>query len=71
MPDDLVEALDALGQRTQSSRAALIREAVKAYLAHNTQAPREAAFGLWKGRNREGVEYQRELRSEWEEGSGS
>ncbi len=71
IPDDLVQALDALGKQTQSSRAALIREAVKEYLTHHEPAPMEAAFGLWKGRNPEGVEYQRELRSEWEKGSGS
>ncbi len=69
LPDDQIDALKALAARDQVSRAELIRRAVAEYLSSHpldTEA-RKAAFGLWRDRgDRDGVAYQRKLRSDWE-----
>ena len=66
---DLNEAqvmeLTALAQREQRPRAAVVREAIGAYLAQRRQTPGRGVFGLWQGRAVDGLRYQQELRSEW------
>ena len=66
IPDDLVRSLDEMGKRTACSRADLIREAVAEYLCNKTHHSPEKAFGIWKNKKVDAVEYQRNLRSEWE-----
>ncbi|TDG04298.1 ribbon-helix-helix protein, CopG family [Paraburkholderia guartelaensis] len=61
-----VEELAALVQSEHRSRAAIIREAIESYIAQRKRvAAGEDVFGAWKGRQIDGVDYQRELRSEW------
>lgn len=64
LPEDLVQALDAMGRERGASRAALVREAVSDYLDRNRRDPREA-FGLWRDHREDGVAYQERLRNEW------
>ena len=67
LPDDDIEKLDALAARTKRSRAAAIRDAVKAYLVQNADNDwiRRGA-GYWKDRTDIGdaVEYQRAMRED-------
>ena len=64
--DQLVESLDRVGKTYQKSRSALVREAITEFLRVKSIPQAEAAFGLWKRRNKDGVVYQNELRQEWE-----
>ncbi|HZJ08492.1 MAG TPA: ribbon-helix-helix protein, CopG family [Trueperaceae bacterium] len=64
LPEDLAQALDAMGRERGASRAALVREAVRDYLDRNRRDPREA-FGLWRDRTEEAIDYQERLRDEW------
>jgi metal-responsive CopG/Arc/MetJ family transcriptional regulator len=66
IPDQLVESLDRVGKTHQKSRAALVREAITDFLREKSIPQAEAAFGLWKERNLDGVAYQNDLRQEWE-----
>lgn len=66
IPDQLVESLDRVGKTHQKSRAALVREAITDFLREKSIPQAEAAFGLWKQRNQDGVAYQNDLRQEWE-----
>ena len=66
VPDKLIESLDQLGGAAQTSRAALIREAIADFLRSKSVPRAEAAFGLWRQRKKDGVRYQTELRGEWE-----
>ena len=66
VPDKLIESLDQLGGAAQTSRAALIREAITDFLRRKSVPQAEAAFGLWRGKKKDGVRYQSELRGEWE-----
>lgn len=68
VPDKLIQSLDRVGDTEQRSRAALIREAITEFLRNKSVAPAEAAFGIWKQRQIDGLRYQRELRDEWESG---
>ena len=67
LPDEDIEKLDALAARTKQSRAAAIRDAVRAYLLQNSDSDwiRRGA-GYWKGRTDIGdaVEYQRAMRED-------
>ncbi len=68
LTDEQIAALDRLRKQAQISRAALIREAVEAYLANrSTKSLRDRpGFGAWKHKRLDGVKYQRRVRSEWE-----
>ncbi|CAG9261381.1 ribbon-helix-helix protein, CopG family [Paraburkholderia unamae] len=66
LTDAQVEELAALVQTEHRSRAAIIREAIESYIAQRKRpAEGEDVFGAWKGRQVDGLDYQRELRSEW------
>jgi predicted transcriptional regulator len=67
IPDEVIESLDRLGGVEKRSRAALIREAVSEYLRVKSVLPAEAAFGLWKQKQTDGVHYQNALRNDWDD----
>ena len=60
-----ISALKALGEKTQLSRAELIRRAVTDYLAKMRITESQDVFGLWQGKERDALEYQRKIREEW------
>jgi len=66
IPEQNIQALDAVCEREHISRAEAVRRAVAAYLARH-KAGGDEAFGLWKGRGRDGLAYQDSLRDEWGE----
>jgi predicted transcriptional regulator len=65
LPEADIRALDALGERRRVSRAKIIREAVSMFLNASVNGSAEAAFGLWRDRKVDGLDYQRQVRSEW------
>ena len=67
LPEQQIEGLKALSEREGLSRAELMRRAVAEYLARHRGDAGEAAFGLWKKRGKDGLEYQQRLREEWGE----
>ncbi len=65
LPDAQIEALAALVEQERRSRASLIRDAIESYIAQHKRALGDDVFGMWRGKKTDGLEYQRELRSEW------
>jgi hypothetical protein len=65
LPPVQLEALDALCRREGISRAEAVRRAVADHLQRQQVDP-APAFGLWRARGADGVEYQRRLRREWD-----
>jgi hypothetical protein len=65
LPDAQIEQLALLVQAEQRPRAAVIRDAIGAYIAQHKPAVGADIFGLWKSRKVDGLEYQQELRSQW------
>ena len=66
VPDALIESLDQVSALEQRSRASLIRDAITEYLKVKSIPAAEEAFGLWKNREVDGVQFQRSLRDEWD-----
>jgi Ribbon-helix-helix protein, copG family len=60
-----LQQLAELCRRHDLSRAEAVRRAVALLLAEESQTQQEA-FGLWKGREVEGVSYQQLQRDEWQ-----
>jgi len=65
LPDAQVKELAVLVEAEQRPRAAVIRDAIEAYISLHKRARGTEVFGLWKTRKIDGLEYQQELRSEW------
>ena len=65
LPDDQVTRLAALCRRNRLSRAEAVRRAVAAYLDAHGVAEGDEAFGIWRGRNLDGLTYERNVRDEW------
>jgi hypothetical protein len=57
--------LATIVEAEQRPRAAVIRDAIEAYIFQYKRAHEVDVFGLWKIRKIDGVAYQQELRSEW------
>ncbi len=65
LPPDQLEALTIVCRRERISRAEAIRRLLAAQLSRETAADASRAFGLWRGRNLDGLEYQERMRREW------
>ena len=65
LPEEQLRALTEIGRRTGQSRAAVLREAVTAYLATRRGKGEVDAFGLWGSKALDGLAYQRKARTEW------
>lgn len=66
LPDNDLDALDTLSGTLHVSRSELIRQAVTAFLEKSKPARNaDEAFGLWKAKNVDGLEYQERLGAEW------
>lgn len=66
LPDDQITALKALAERNGLSRTELVRRAVAAYLEQHRLPSGDAAFGLWRKRGEDGLDYQERFRREWD-----
>ena len=67
LPQSLVQLLARICDRQQISRAEAIRRAVRDYAECFLRSEEShAAFGIWRERKIDGLEYQRNLRSEWD-----
>ena len=60
-----LERLDTLARRQKTSRAAVIRQALRDYLDVRSAEDSSDAFGLWGERKVNGLDYQERMRSEW------
>lgn len=65
-----LEALDAICAREGISRAEAVRRAVSRYVEAVGAGRGESAFGIWRGRAVDGLDYERRLRDEWEAAPG-
>ena len=66
IPDQQLEQMKPLIEQEGISRAELIRRAVSDYLKRYETCGAETAFGLWAKTPEDGLQYQEELRSEWD-----
>lgn len=65
LPEEQIEALDGICRRERISRAEAIRRAVTLLVRERGIDAASGAFGLWRARRVDGLEYQQRLRREW------
>ena len=65
IPGELLTEIDSLAKREKISRAEAVRRAMAEYVAKRSTTRSEAAFGLWKLRRIDALEYEDSLRWEW------
>ena len=67
--EEQIRALDAYSKKHGVSRAEAVRRAIAVFLPQRTHRrldlSNHPAFGSWKGRSIDSVEFQRKLRTEW------
>ena len=68
IPDTQIKFLDKLSKEKHLSRAEIIRQALSDYInsIHETKETYKSAFGLWKNKNLDSIDYQSQIRSEWD-----
>ena len=66
LPGDQLEALADLCRSEGISRAEAIRQAVAHYMRGRRGKGVTVAFGLWRDRALDSLDYERQLRTEWE-----
>ncbi|PNU18574.1 CopG family transcriptional regulator [Geothermobacter hydrogeniphilus] len=66
LPEPQIARLREMSDRQGLSRAELVRRAVAEYLARHQGEGCEEAFGLWKKRSTDALNYQDQLREEWQ-----
>ena len=66
IPDEQVEDLARIGRREGLPRAELVRRAITAFLRRHKTSPDANAFGLWRDRSVDGLDYEDDLRREWQ-----
>jgi hypothetical protein len=66
--EEQVDALDKIARHRKCPRMRIVQEAVGYYLSQQSLAKGESltGFGAWKGKNVDGLQYQRKIRGEWE-----
>jgi hypothetical protein len=73
LPEEQIRALDAYGKKHGISRAEAVRRAVAMFLPKRRHRKLDfqnhPAFGAWRDRDINAVEYQRKLRAEWDDHS--
>ena len=66
IPESNLKELDALSEIQHVSRSELIRQAVAQYLEKLRPSEKaDDAFGLWRDRKVDGLDYEARLRAEW------
>ena len=58
-------ALKQLARQRGVSRAQMVREAIDHFLQVEAPKGAGAAFGIWRDKNLDGLEYQRRQRKDW------
>ena len=64
LPDEQAERLAEVCRNQGISRAEAVRRALARYLEEHRRR-QENVFGMWRGREPDGLAYERRLRGEW------
>jgi Ribbon-helix-helix protein, copG family len=73
LPDEQIRALDAYSKKHGVSRAEAVRRAIAMFLPQHSHRKLDLsnhpAFGSWKRRKIDSIDFQRKLRGEWDKRS--
>ena len=65
IPENLLAEIDSLAKRERISRAEAVRRAMAEYVAKRSASKADAAFGIWKSKPVDALDYEDSLRGEW------
>lgn len=65
LPDEQAKRLTGVCRRQGLSRAEAVRRALARYLDEHPERRPEEVFGIWRGREADGLAYERRRRREW------
>ena len=65
IPESVLEEIDELAKREDISRAEAVRRAMAEYLTSHRSSRGDAAFGIWKSKKIDALQYEDDLRGEW------
>lgn len=77
LTDEQIEHLQRLCERKQISRAEAVRRGIDLLITQEQEKELkfrralDSVFGMWKDRGIDSLEYERELREEWERDPGA
>ena len=68
LPKNFIDALSEICETEKISRAEAVRRAVESYISLQkaSKCNAEKAFGLWKGKIMDSLDYEDRIRSEWD-----
>lgn len=67
LPPEQSAALSGYGASTGITRAEAVRRALRLLLAFGIEEDLAPAFGAWRGKDIDGIAYQRAIRAEWDD----
>ena len=67
IPEADLQILNHLSKSQKVSRAELVRNAISTYVEPHRPQSEVDCFGIWADNPVDGLEYQRKLRSEWDD----
>ena len=65
IPAEDLDLVNGIAKKLDISRAELVRRAISFYLEPHRSDPAAGAFGIWRERPVDGLEYQERIRGEW------
>jgi metal-responsive CopG/Arc/MetJ family transcriptional regulator len=65
IPPDLLQEIDDLAKDLKISRAEAVRRAMAEYVEKRPRSRADAAFGIWKSRKIDSLDYEDTIRGEW------
>jgi metal-responsive CopG/Arc/MetJ family transcriptional regulator len=65
IPAEDLDLVNGVVKKLDISRAEFVRRAISSYLEPHRADPAAEAFGIWRSRPVDGLEYQERMRGEW------
>jgi len=65
IPAEDLELVNGVVKKLDISRAEFVRRAISFYLEPHRADPAAGAFGIWRDRPVDGLDYQERIRGEW------
>jgi len=65
IPAEDLDLVNGIAKKLNISRAEFVRRAISFYLEPHRSDPAAGAFGIWRERPVDGLEYQERIRGEW------
>jgi metal-responsive CopG/Arc/MetJ family transcriptional regulator len=65
IPAEDLDLVNGVAKKLDISRAEFVRRAISFYLEPHRADPSAEAFGIWRDRPVDGLEYQERIRGEW------